>query len=121
MPRGPDTSTQALGLLVVGLAVGVLAGLVLGSRWAMLLAPVATPAAFELGRRSTDGPLIDGTGTRLVVRVRADYAPRWLRPLTAVLLTPIHALMERAMLRGIKRRAERVTRAPTVLVATTST
>lgn len=60
------------------------------------------------------------TGTRLVVRVRADYAPRWLRPLMVVLLTPIHALMERAMLRGIKRRAERVTRAPPVLVVTTS-
>lgn len=62
-----------------------------------------------------------GTDTRLVVRVRADYAPSWLRPIMAVLLTPIHALMERAMLRGIKRRAERVTRAPPVLVATPST
>jgi len=49
---------------------------------------------------------IDGTSTRLVVRVRAKYAPRLLRPLMAIFLTPTHALMEQAMLRGIKRRAE---------------
>lgn len=66
MPRGPDTSAQALGLLINGLAIGVVIGLVTRSRWAMLIAPVATLAAFELGRRSTDGPLVDG--------VRVDYA-----------------------------------------------
>lgn len=66
MPRGPDTSAQALGLLINGLGIGVVIGLVTRSRWAMPLAPAATLAAFELGRRSTDGPLVDG--------VRLDYA-----------------------------------------------
>ena len=50
---------------------------------------------------------VEGMGTRLVVRTRATYAPRLLlAPLSAVLLEPVHGLMEWGMLRGIKRRAE---------------
>lgn len=60
IPRGPDTSVQALNLMGTGLAVGVLAGLTMRSRWAMLLAPVVFVGAFGVGRRGTDGPLVDG-------------------------------------------------------------
>ena len=60
MPRGPITTSQALWLLAHGLLVGTLAGLALRSRWAMLLAPAANLLAFELGRRGTDGPTVDG-------------------------------------------------------------
>jgi hypothetical protein len=48
----------------------------------------------------------DGT-TRLLVRTRAEYRPRYLlAPAMALLLEPIHFVMERGMLLGIKRRAE---------------
>ncbi len=50
LPRGPVTSAQALLLMAAGLLIGLIAGLTLRSRWAMLLAPVAHMAAFELGR-----------------------------------------------------------------------
>jgi hypothetical protein len=42
---------------------------------------------------------------RLLARVRADYRPRALGLLIPLLLEPVHFLMERAMLRGIRRRA----------------
>ena len=38
-PRGPVTPAQALTAMVVGLAVGVVAGLVMRSRWAILVSP----------------------------------------------------------------------------------
>lgn len=60
MPRGPVTTAQALSLMAAGVAVGVVAGLALRSRWAMLLAPVVHVATFEFGRRGTDGPTVDG-------------------------------------------------------------
>jgi hypothetical protein len=55
--------------------------------WAFVLVPV--------GPRSC----------RLLARVRADYRPRALGLLIPPLLEPVHLLMERAMLRGIRRRA----------------
>lgn len=46
--------------------------------------------------------------TRLIVRFRASYSPRWeMAPLVVALLEPAHFLMEQKMLRGIKERAER--------------
>ena len=50
---------------------------------------------------------LDDFGTRLVVRVRASYEPRWLRPLFYALLEPPHFLMERKMMLGIKERGEK--------------
>ena len=44
--------------------------------------------------------------TRLVVRVRANYKPGALRVAALALLEPVHFLMERGMLQGLKRRAE---------------
>jgi hypothetical protein len=43
--------------------------------------------------------------SRLLIRVRADYHPRALGLLIPLLLEPVHLVMERAMLRGISRRA----------------
>jgi hypothetical protein len=48
----------------------------------------------------------DGPGSsRLLIRVRATYRPRALGLLIPLLLEPVHLLMERAMLLGIRRRA----------------
>lgn len=57
-------------------------------------------------------PLPDGA-TRLLVRTRADYRPRAvLAPVVGLLLEPIHFVMERGMLIGIKHRAEHAATVP---------
>lgn len=60
MPRGPVTSSQALLAMGIALGVGVVAGLVMGSRWSILVAPVIFMAVFEFARSGTDGPTVDG-------------------------------------------------------------
>jgi proline iminopeptidase len=62
MPRGPVTSAQALTVIVLGILVGFTAGLVLRSRWAMLLSPVVHVATFELVRLGAEGPTVDRIG-----------------------------------------------------------
>lgn len=59
MPRGPATAGEALLVLVSSLAVGLLAGLLLRRRWAMLLTPVAYILAIELARLNAVGPTVD--------------------------------------------------------------
>ncbi len=59
MPRGPATSAQALAVMALGLAVGVAAGFLLRSRWALLLAPAAHIITIELVRRPVVGPTVD--------------------------------------------------------------
>ncbi len=62
-------------------------------------------------------PLSDGA-TRLLVRTRADYRPRAvLAPVVRLLLEPIHFVMERGMLMGIKRRAEHAATVPANITA----
>jgi hypothetical protein len=62
-------------------------------------------------------PLPDGA-TRLLVRTRADYRPRAvLTPVMTLLLEPIHFVMERGMLMGIRRHVERGATAPTAIAA----
>lgn len=50
---------------------------------------------------------VNETSCRLLVRVRADYRPSWLRPLMPFLLEPVHFMMERKMLRTIERQTRR--------------
>lgn len=45
--------------------------------------------------------------TRLLIRARASYAPRWTRVVVAPVVGPADWINVAAMLRGIKRRAER--------------
>lgn len=59
-PRGPLTSGQAIWSIVISIVVGGVAGYVLRSRWAMLLAPATFAAVFELTRLRVDGPMVDG-------------------------------------------------------------
>ena len=59
MPRGPVTGLHAMTAMVAGFGVGAFAGFVTRSRWAMLLAPVAFVAVFELVRVAADGPTVD--------------------------------------------------------------
>ncbi|WP_158319546.1 alpha/beta fold hydrolase [Actinoplanes xinjiangensis] len=59
-PRGPVTNSQAVAAIVAGVLVGAVAGVVLRSRWAMLLGPVAFMVVFEVARMGTVGPMVDG-------------------------------------------------------------
>ena len=58
-PRGPLSAFQALTALGLGLLVGMAAGLVSRTRWAMLVAPAAFALTFELGRLDVAGPTVD--------------------------------------------------------------
>ncbi len=49
-PRGPLTTGEALSSMAISMAIGLGAGLLMRSRWAMLLTPVAFAVAFEVGR-----------------------------------------------------------------------
>jgi pimeloyl-ACP methyl ester carboxylesterase len=59
VPRGPVTTRQALSVIAINLVTGAVAGLMLRSKWTMMLAPLIYGAAFELGRMGTSGPLVD--------------------------------------------------------------
>jgi 4-hydroxybenzoate polyprenyltransferase len=50
MPRGPVTGGQALVVIGTSMLVGTGAGYLMRSRWALLLAPLAYIAAYELAR-----------------------------------------------------------------------
>lgn len=58
-PRGALTTTEALGSMIISLSVGVLAGLLMRSRWAMVVTPVAFALVFELARLNVSGPTVD--------------------------------------------------------------
>lgn len=60
MPRGPATSTQALVVMISGLAVGLIAGLATRSRWAMLLAPATFAIVVEITWLGIPGMTVDG-------------------------------------------------------------
>ena len=49
--------------MIISVAVGGLAGLLMRSRWAMLITPVVFAVVFELARLGVDGPTVDGFST----------------------------------------------------------
>ena len=59
-PRGPLTTSTAVWSIVISLVVGGLAGLLLNSRWAMLVVPAVFAVVFEITRMGVDGPMVDG-------------------------------------------------------------
>ena len=59
-PRGPVTTPQALVSMIVALVIGVGTGLVMGTRWSILVTPAVFVGVFELARLGVDGPTVDG-------------------------------------------------------------
>ncbi len=59
-PRGPVTTAEALISMALAVALGVATGLVMGSRWSILLTPVVFMIVFELARLGVSGPTVDG-------------------------------------------------------------
>ncbi len=60
IPRGPVTTTEAVLSVLAAVAVGVGAGWLLRTQWALLVAPVTFMVVFELARMRVDGPTVDG-------------------------------------------------------------
>ena len=88
-PRGPITTTQALVTMAAALLVGLVVGSTTGSRWALLLAPVAFVAVFELGRMGAWGPTVDAPASAGMLDVLAfllGRAPQWLLTVVPMLL-----------------------------------
>ena len=75
-PRGPLTGTQALVSMAAAVAVGVLAGAAMGSRWSMLATPVVFIVAFEVGRIGTAGPTVDAINLTAMLGVFAFVVGR---------------------------------------------
>ncbi len=63
MPRGPLTGSQAVLSVLISALVGGAAGLILRSRWAMLVAPIVFWTAVEIGRIRLRGPSVDAPHT----------------------------------------------------------
>lgn len=59
LPRGAVTTPQALLTVVWCLLLGLATGLLIRSRWSLLVVPAVFVAANELGRLSVDGPTVD--------------------------------------------------------------
>lgn len=85
MPRGPATATQALIVMVTSFAVGSVAGLVMRSRWAMLLATIAYMIAIEIGRLNIIGPTVDAIRLNEPVGILALILGRGFHGLVGVL------------------------------------
>jgi len=84
-PRGPVTTAQALVAMAMALALGLLVGLVTGSRWSMLVAPLAFVAAFELARLGVRGPTVDAIHLRSTYGIIAFVVGRLMH---AILVLP---------------------------------
>jgi proline iminopeptidase len=85
LPRGPTTQTQALVVLAGGLLVGVLAGFVMRSRWAMLLVPIIHILALEIARPHLLGPTVGALRLNEVYGVLAFLLGRGFYGLIAVI------------------------------------
>ncbi|MEP7091022.1 MAG: alpha/beta hydrolase [Nocardioidaceae bacterium] len=59
-PRGPMSAFEGLAAMGLGLLVGLVAGVLLRTRWAMLVAPLTFAVVFELARIGLSGPTVDG-------------------------------------------------------------
>ncbi|HEX6210790.1 MAG TPA: alpha/beta fold hydrolase, partial [Methylomirabilota bacterium] len=84
MPRGPVTSGEGVLVILASLAVGAVAGYLLRSRWAVLVAPLAYLAAYELSRIGIDGATLDGVRLDTVYGVLALVVGRGFHGLMAL-------------------------------------
>ncbi len=108
MPRGPVSTGDALVSMLTCLAVGLLSGFALRSRWALLVAPLVFAGVFELVRLSEVGPTVEGINVGSAYGVIAFISGRGVHFVLALL--PM--LLGAAIGAGIARRAGGVTASP---------
>ena len=85
LPRGPVTDGQALVVMAVSLVIGFAAGYVMRSRWALLLAPLAYIAAYELARVGIRGATLEVIRFDSVYGIAAFATGRGVHGLLALL------------------------------------
>jgi pimeloyl-ACP methyl ester carboxylesterase len=85
MPRGPVTGGQGLVVIGTSLVVGMAAGYLMRSRWAMVLAPLAYVASYELARIGIAGASLEVIRFDSVYGIAAFATGRGLHALLAVL------------------------------------
>jgi proline iminopeptidase len=104
-PRGPMSTVEGLAAMGLGLLVGLVAGLMVRTRWAMLVAPVAFAAVFELVRLGTSGPTVDGIHLGSMYGALAFAVGRGVHGLLALLPMVLGAALGAALAR--RRLSER--------------
>ena len=97
LPRGVTTQGQALSLLAGGLSVGLLAGAIMRSRWALLIAPLWHAAfhllALEFVRPALLGPTVGAIRLNEIYGVLAFLLGRGLYGLVVLLPMILGALL----------------------------
>jgi len=109
MPRGPMTSGQSLAALGLAVALGSLAGRLMASRWAALVAPIAFGATFEIGRIGASGPTVDAIRLDGLYGILALVVGRGFDVLVIVLPMAVGAFWGAALARREQRRAAAAT------------
>ncbi len=92
-PRGPLSSTEGLSAMGLGLLVGCATGLLLRTRWAMLVAPLTFTAVFELARLGVSGPTVDGIHLTSTYGIMAFTLGRGVHALLALVPMAFGAAM----------------------------
>ena len=98
-PRGPVSTFEGLAAMGLALLVGLAAGLLLRSRWAMLVAPVIFAAVFELARLGVTGPTVDGIHLGSTYGIMAFALGRGVHGLLALLPMVLGAALGAALAR----------------------
>jgi pimeloyl-ACP methyl ester carboxylesterase len=109
MPRGPLTTSAALWSMVISISIGVGAGLVMRSRWAMLSTPLTFAVFFELSRLGTDGPTVDAPAFS-TYGILALVVGRGFHGLVSLLPMLLGAAVGAGIARSLRRRDEETTR-----------
>lgn len=106
-PRGPVSTMEGLSAMGMGLLVGCIAGLLLRTRWAMLVAPVTFALAFEAARLGTSGPTVDGIHLTSTYGFMAFAVGRGVHALLALLPMVLGAALGAAMSRRLRSSGRR--------------
>jgi pimeloyl-ACP methyl ester carboxylesterase len=85
MPRGPVTGGQGVAVIAVSLMIGLAAGYLMRSRWAVLIAPLAYIVAYELARLGIAGASLEGFRFDSVYGIAAFIMGRGFHGLLALL------------------------------------
>ena len=85
MPRGPVDATQGLAAIGISALIGLGAGSLLRSRWAMVLPPLAYVATYEVARLGIGGATVGWTPLDSVYGIAALATGRGLHGMLTVL------------------------------------
>lgn len=100
-PRGPMSTVEGLSAMGLGLLVGCVAGLLLRTRWAMLVAPLTFVMVFEMARLGVSGPTVDGIHLTSTYGIMAFALGRGVHALLALLPMVLGAALGAALARRL--------------------